>query len=557
DGMTGAVVAAALDGGPYVSPIRVGVILLVFLAWAACAQWVDRDTDVVKTRREQWNLIILSGALVAAFGLFVIPVWSGNMFPAGVAFWVVVTGAPILGYIMHRNGRVRPDHRVLTLGHAKRLLGLDRGKTRAIRAKAHRVQIGDHEGKFVDVPDDYEDALAYSAVQDFLYELLWRRASQAELTAGKERYRLVYKVDGVLAEHDEGVPTENGERIIRFIKKIAGLNVEEVRRPQVGRIEAALLSQDGPPGKMEVRTSGTTAGERLSLRMESETRVLRLPELGLAPQRLEALKKIIAKKSGLFLLSSPREHGLTTTQYAILRSHDAYMNHIHTLERRPLTEVDNVTQQPFDGANTDVHYARALQTVLRREPDIVLVGECEDHETARLATRAAAEGRKIYMGIEAADSFEALERYLKLLRDPQLAAKTFLGAMGQRLVRVLCTECREAFEPDPALLKKLNLPADKIERFFRPPTYEEGKKKKVCQKCQGSGYYGRTGIFELLVADDTVRQLIASGAPIKQIKAHCRKNRMYYLQEEGILKVIDGTTSMNEVLRCLKTNARK
>ena len=552
------VLGVALDGGPYVDPLKIGVLVLLFLAWTACAQWVDRDTNVVKTKREQWNLIVISGGMVATFALMILPAWHGRMFFLGIVFWALLAGAPVAAYVMHRNGRVVAGKRVLTIGHFKRVLGLGGGKLKAVKGKAQRVQINDHEGNFVEIPDNYDEAMAYNAVQDFLYDLLWRRAAMAEMVLGKDKYRIVYRVDGVPAEKEGGMSIEDGERVIHFLKHIAGLKVDEVRRPQKGVIEAGLLSQEAAPGKAEIRTSGTTAGEKLSLRLKSETRVMRLHELGIASQRLTALKQVIAKKHGIFLLCAPREHGLTTSHYAILRSHDAYMNNIHSLERRPLADVDNVTQQAYEGANTDVNYARALQTVLRREPDIVMVGECEDRETAVLATRAASEGRKIYLGIEAADAFDALAKYLKAIKDPAKASKVFLGAMAQRLVRILCTECREGFQPDPATLKKLNVPADKIEQFFRPPTYEEGtKKKKICESCQGSGYFGRTGVFELLVADDEVRKLIAAEAPIKQIRAQCRKRRMHYLQEEGLLKVIDGTTSMNEVLRCMKTGDKK
>jgi len=127
--------------------------------------------------------------------------------------------------------------------------------------------------------------------------------------------------------------------------------------------------------------------------------------------------------------------------------------------------------------------------------------------------------------------------------------------VAQRLIRLLCTECREAFRPDPETLKKLNLPAEKIERFYRPPSEQKMDRRGrpiVCSNCQGSGYFGRTGVFEVLPVDDNVRKLIAENAPIERIKALCRKHKMYYLQEEGLLKVIDGMTSMNEVLRCLR-----
>ncbi len=551
--MTPSMLASVPDGTGYINFVKVGVVLLLLLGWAAAAQWIDRDTDVVKTKREQWNLIVLAGAMVAYFVLF-IPPWSGGLFVLGLTFWLLIAGGSMLAYVVHRNGRVVPDARILTLGHAKRLALRGKEGKQSRSEKGLRVRISDHGGKFVESPRDAEEARAFHAVQDFLHDMLWRRAADVEMVAGKEKYRLVYRIDGVAVERPEGLPPDDGERMFRYFKKLAGLNVEEIRRPQSGRIQAALLSHEGDPPYAEVRTSGTTAGERLSLHIQSGPVLMRFPELGIAPPRLEQVKQFLGKPHGLFLISAPPRHGMTTTQYAVIRSHDAYMNNIHALERRKLVDLDNITQQVYEGNNADVNYARMLQSVLRREPDIVLVGECEDRETAKIATRAAADNRKIYLGIQAKDTFDALGKYLTLVEDNALAAKAVLGLTNQRLTRVLCKDCREAFQPDAATLKKLNLPADKIDRFYRPPTEAKLNKRGkeiVCPTCQGTGYVGRTGLFEVLVVDPAVAKLIAEGATIDKIKAQCRKNKMYYLQEEALLKVIDGTTSMNEVLRCL------
>lgn len=556
--MTDAFILAAADATIYVNPIKVAVVIALVLLWGLAVQWVDRDTDVVKTRREHWNLIVMSGGLVG-FIVLLVPPWRDWLFLAGLFSWLLIGGGALLLYVMHRNGRVVPAARVLTLAHLKRMGGGERRKV-AANTKGMRIRLSDSAGKFVSTPEDPERSAVFDQVQDLLFEVLWRRASQVDLIPGKEKYRLVYKVDGVVSEKQDGVPTPTAEAIIRFLKEIAGLNAEEIRRPQSGKIEAALLSQEGDAGKTEVQTSGTTVGERLQLKVQSHEKLLRLHELGLAAPRLEALRKeILAKPTGLFLVSSPPENGLTMTQYAVLRGHDAYMHNIHTIERRPLLDLDNITQQKFDGANTDVNYARMLQTILRREPDIILIGECEDRETAMLAARSAAEDRKVYLGMIAKDTGDALEKFLALVENPTLAAKALRGIINQRLVRTLCTTCREAFQPDEATLKKLNLPAEKIERFYRPPTEPKVDRKGVeivCQNCQGTGYRGRTGIFELMVVDEAVAALIAQGAPTPKIKALCRKNKMYYLQEEGLLKVIDGTTSMNEILRCLRTGEK-
>jgi type II secretory ATPase GspE/PulE/Tfp pilus assembly ATPase PilB-like protein len=551
-----ALASAPLDAGLYTSPIKIAVVVLLLAAWALVAQWVDRDTDVVKTRREHWNMMVLSGGFVGFIALFV-PPWQGSLFYVGVLFWLLIAGGPIAAYVIHRNGRVVPAARVLTIQHLKSRMG--GGPKKVTSAKGVRVQISDHEGKFVEAPSDPEELKDFDAVQDFMFDLMWRRASDADMLVGKEKYRLVYKIDGVATERPEGVTTEEGQRIFRFLKKAAGLNVEEIRRPQSGKIRAGLLSGDGNPGQTEVHTSGTMAGERLRVHFQCGPSLMRLPEIGLPAARMEQVKQFMAKQKGLFIISAPPAHGLTSTQYAILRTHDAYINNIHALERKPLLDLDNITQQLYEDNKSDVGYARMLQTVLRREPDIVLVDLCEDRETAMIATRAALEDRKIYFGLHSKDTFDALSKYLQWIEDQRVAAKALLGVMNQRLVRVLCTECREAFRPDPATLKKLNLPADKIEKFYRPPTEQKTDRKGrpiLCTNCQGTGYVNRTGVFELLVVDDAIRQLISEKAPMARIKAQCRKNKMYYLQEEGLLKVIDGTTSMNEILRCLRADTK-
>ncbi len=554
--MTQQILAASAGPTLYVDPIKIAVAVVLFFAWAWAVQWIDRDTDLVKTKRERWNLIVLSGSFVA-FLVFFIPPWSGGMFYVGLAFWVLIVGATMLAYVFHRNSRVVPDARILTVGHLKRLMPGGGGAVKAKSTKGLQIRLNDHAGKFVEMPTTPEEMKSFELVQDFLYEILWRRVSDLDMTPGKEEYRVVYRIDGVAGERPDGIPLADGERMVPYLKKLAGLKVDEIRRPQTGRIQAGLLNAPNEPGFTEVKTSGSMAGERLMLHVQSGPALMRLSDVGLAAPREEIVKGFLNKKTGLVLISAPPRHGLTTTQYAILRSHDAYMNNIYALERRKMVDLDNVTQNVYEGANSDVNFARMLQSVLRREPDIVLVDNCEDRETARIASRAAAEDRKIYMGIQAKDCFDALSKYIALLEDHAMAAKALIGVTNQRLMRVLCKECREAFHPDEATLKKLNLPAEKIERFYRPPSEQKLDRKGkpiVCTSCQGTGYVGRIGVFEVMNVDPSIAALIAEGAPINRIKSQCRKNKMYYLQEEGLLKVIDGTTSMNEVLRCLGGN---
>ncbi len=551
------VLADLPQAGAYVNLYKIGGVVVLLLAWAAFIQWVDRDTDKVKTKRETWNMIVVSGGL-AGFFVFIVPPWNGMLYFVGLGLFLLLAGGSALWYVVHRNGRVVANARVMTVDHFKRILSGGKAK-QLVDARGQRVRLADNAGKVIQLStEDPEEQLDYYAAQDFLYDMLWRRASDVDMLRNNDRYRVVHRVDGVASEKPDGVPLEEGDRVFRYLKKVAGLNVEERRKPQSGGIHASLLSQEGAMGRIEVHTSGSTAGERMRLRARGEVTVLRIHELGLMPQRLESMKELIARRCTMMLFSSPRGVGLTTSLYAVVRAHDAFLNNIHTIEKRPIADLDNITQHKYESSESKVAYARLLQTVLRKEPDVVMVGECEDRETAQIASRAT-EDRKIYMGIEAKDTFEGLAKYLKLVDDNELAAKALSAVVSQRLLRVLCTQCRQAFRPDPETLKKLNLPAEKIERFYRPPTEPILDKKGneiICQNCQGTGYHGRTAIFELLVVNDNVSKLIAEGTPIQKIKSMCRRNKMYYLQEEGLFKVIDGTTSLNEVLRCLRSNGK-
>ncbi len=549
------VVAQGLQVGGYFSLPKIIAFLILFLLWALLCQWVDRDTDKVKTKREQWNAIVLVGGMTGMLVALLLP-WAGPLYFLGVGFWVIFAGGSALWYVVHRNARVVPGQRVLTADHFRRLMTPGPKGAKGREDRGHRVRVADAEGREIKRPEDDDQIERYDATQDFLFDVLYRRASDVELLVDREKPRLIYRIDGVASEQSNGLPPEDAERVVSYLKKIAGLNVEELRRPQSGRIMASLLGQAGHVGYVEVHTSGSTQGERLRLRVLGTHAVLRLPDLGMAPPRLEKLKELIAAPKGLVIFGGPRQGGITTSQYATLRAHDAFLQNIHTVEKSPLMDLENITQHRYKAAEAgDVGYARQLQSILRREAEIVMVGECEDRETAQIASRAASEERKLYVAIHGKDSFDALQRYLTLLEDPKLAAAALLAVVNQRLVRKLCTTCREAFKPDENLLKKLNLPVSKIEYFYRPPTQPILDKKGneiICQNCQGTGYLGRTGVFELLVIDDGIRALIAKQTPIEQIKAAARKNRMLLMQEEGLLKVIEGVTSLDEIIRGLR-----
>jgi general secretion pathway protein E len=353
---------------------------------------------------------------------------------------------------------------------------------------------------------------------------------------------------------------ERFEQTLEYLKTLAGLELEERRRPQQGKITAAVQTgQDVEGGfvDIEVRTSGSTQGEQMVLRVLAEEARFRLPDIGLPEDLLETLESIVHEQTGVVLVAGPRQSGTSTTLYAILRTHDAFVRNINTLEASKLMDLENITQTIFD-STAEAGYARQLLSVIRRDPDIIMVGECPNRETAQLVAKNTKK-KKFYVGFNAHDSFDALRRWAQLVGDNEVVASGLRAIIAQRLIRKLCPACRQSYHPDPGLLKKANLPPDSM--FFQPPQQPATKRGKqvICPHCQGAGYFGRTGLFEVMLVDPTLVKLIRAGAPLRamsQIKAACRKTGMIYLQEQGIRKVMEGLTSMDEILRAVQPPAR-
>jgi type II secretory ATPase GspE/PulE/Tfp pilus assembly ATPase PilB-like protein len=249
----------------------------------------------------------------------------------------------------------------------------------------------------------------------------------------------------------------------------------------------------------------------------------------------------------MFLCCGPTGSGKTTTLYACLREIDRFQKNIITVEDPIEYHLDNITQMEINTKSGQT-FAGSLRSILRQDPDVIMIGEIRDQETATIACQAATTGHMVFSTVHANDTVTALFRLLDLGVEPFMIASALTAVLGQRLVRVLCEGCKEPYKPKPEFLKKANLPADKVEYFYRRPT----EPQQVCPQCGGTGYLGRTGIFELLVLTDAMRDMIRENPSINAIKAEARKNGMFYLQEDGLRQVIQGKTSIDELLRVVK-----
>ncbi len=547
--------AALPTEGGYFSIVKLVLFAAVCILWAHNSAWVQKDLSQLRVPKGMWLPAIYGTGILCLVIWLLVP-----LFWVSFGIFVVLYGTAIICYAVFHNRRVSPAQTILTPAHMQRLFaGGGTGSKRTESDAKDRVRLKNAEGKKPAWPTDPDEHAAYAAMQDLLFDAIWRRSSDIRLDLlANQPVKTIYKVDGVDRAR-EPIDAELGPAIFAHLKRISGMDPEEKRRPQAGSFKATIGAGGGGDKDVEidVKTSGSTAGQRMLLKLFSQESKLRLEDIGLTSAQRDVFEGLVKTPKGVILVSGVRGGGVTSTLYAILRQHDAFMQNIHTLEVSKAMDLENITQHVYDSQDGSVSFGKRFRSILRTEPDVAMAGDTPDTETAALAAASGRQGKKIYLGINAKDTFSALRRYLQGVNDNALAASSLLAVTGQRLARVLCTECRRAYKPDPKLLKKGNLPTGENRPFYRPPTEDEIEVDKqgnplLCPVCQGTGYIGRTAVIELLVLDDHLRAHVAKGTPLPTLKVEARKKGMLYLQEVALHKVYEGHTSINEVLRVTK-----
>ncbi|RKY09247.1 MAG: hypothetical protein DRP66_02680 [Planctomycetota bacterium] len=545
------ILAAAAGYGGYISPVKLIVLIVLFFAWMPLVNWVYRDTKAVKTNTQFWTLIISSTGAGALLIWLLAP-----LFLIGLLIYIIAVGAAAMAYIVHRNARVADFEKVLTLEHIKSIFV---NESRKMDKASRGFSLITANGNAVPLPKPKSpEAFGFQTTCEIVEDALWRRASDIVFRPTEEDYSVMYFVDG-LATKQAPRSREEMEYFIGYLKQLGDMDSNEKRKPQKGKFEA--VREEERVG-WEILTAGSTAGEQLKLTRMLEYNLMKVDEVGFTASQVEAIANLRDLKKGLFIISGPRKSGTTSSMYALLRNHDPFMNNINTLEKEPAAELENITQHTFSLSDTGTTtYARKLQTILRMGPDIIGVEDCSDKGCAPLAARAAKDDRVIYVTLEAASAMQALGKWLNMVSDKNLIADTLVGISNQRLVRVLCDECKQAYQPNQELFRKFNIPAGKIKVLYRPGEIEYDKHGKpiVCEKCQGTGFYGRTAIFETVILNDELKEVVRQAQSLQEISSRFRRAGMLYLQEESIKKVAKGITSINEVIRMFssKTKPRK
>lgn len=538
------------ETGPYLGLLKIIGMFVVVIPWFAAAPWVYADAKQVGASRSGWSLGVL-GSGAAAFVLWLLlPIYF-----VGLIVFAVLAGSVLVAYVIRRNGQVPPEQKVLTPAHILSLFGKG-GLARAAGDAVTKLKLYNSLGKPVLPPlgekATAEEVNAYNLAQNLLYDIVWHRAERADLVPGSQKTRLVITVDGVSNERGAMSLTDS-ETIVQYLKRHADMSIEERRRPQKGRI---TVDAAGSPVEIDLATAGTTSGQRMQFRVVQEVVQTKLESLGMPDDILGRARELVGQRAGLIIVSSRPGSGMTSTLYSLLRTQDAFMRQLVTLEMKPEVDLENITQKTYADPKG---MSRALASILRRDPQVLAVDTCPDTDVAKQLQEAAME-RMILLGLPAGDTFMALAKWIKLCGDARTAMAPLRAILCQVLLRKLCTKCREAYRPDPKLLTKANLPSKNVDRFYRTPTQpytDEKGNPGICPNCRGSGYVGRTAAFELIQVTPTIREVVTSGATLADIKTACRREKMLYLQEQALRKVMDGTTSVQEVIRVTQKASRK
>jgi type II secretory ATPase GspE/PulE/Tfp pilus assembly ATPase PilB-like protein len=526
--------------GNYISPIKLVVILVLFFLWLPVLGWVWLDAKAVKTKQVTWTAAIFAAGAIATLVWLLLPA-----FAIGAVLYIIAVGASCVGYVMHRNSLVSRYDRVLTMNHFKSFFENKEKQKAAIKKGLSFVTANKNE---VEPPEPKTpDFFGYKVASEIFEDALWRRTSEIVFVPTGQNYTLAYRIDGLQIKQPERTK-EDVDFFIRFIKQLADLDINEKRKPQRGPF---TLRKDSNSIQWEVNSAGSVAGEQIRIVRLENQELMKLENLGLNPDQLEPLKNLQDIKGGLVIVSGTKKSGVTSTFYAMLRNHDPFLNAVVTLERNPSGSLPNVIQNVYSLSDTGTaSFSKRLQGLLRTGPDIVGIADCEDPQSALLAAQAA-KNIRVYITLEAENTVQAVGKWLKLVNDQNLVASTLVAVTSQRLLRKLCPECRQAYEPNKDLLKKFNIPPEKIKQLFRQaePELDKRGKQALCPKCQSTGFLGRFAVLETIVLNDELRNIIRQAKSLQDIATAFRRARMLFLQEQALRKVVDGTTAINELIR--------
>jgi len=395
-----------------------------------------------------------------------------------------------------------------------------------------------------EITESDQDASVIKFVNQIIWEAFKDRATDIHFEPAEDELRIRYRIDGIL--HQTPMPPQLKRfqaAIISRIKVMSGMNISEKRLPQDGRINVRIKGEELD---IRVSTVPTVWGESVSLRLLTRGKIfLTLEKLGYAPADEAALRELIVKPHGIVLVTGPTGSGKSTSLYAFLSTINSVHKRIITIEEPVEYELKGINQIAVR-SEIGLTFAMGLRHILRQDPNVVMVGEIRDQETAEIAIRAALTGHLVFSTLHTNDAPSAFTRLIDMGIEPFLVASSVEAVLAQRLVRTICKHCKVEQSVDPAYLRRIGFPEAEIgtARFW---------KGAGCEQCRELGYQGRMGIYELLVVTESVRPLIMNRSPATTIAQRAMEAGMRTLRMDGWNKVKAGITTIEEVLRVTQT----
>jgi len=544
--------------GFYLAWWKIPICWLIFLAWVYTTDWVNEDLQEKKLDYLRWNPIVF-GSFMGAFVLsWLIPFFWLNLFLLLAAYV-----APLTSYIVVRNGKVPVNERVLTRAHLRywfaekaSMFGM---KVQAEARDPHETGppvILTARGGAAERDNNVRllsarQAPGFRDARQILGDGLGNRGDAIMLDYAQQAVAVRYLVDGVWLDAQPR-ERESSDPALEALKILCGLNPQDRQGRQEGKFAAEYKGENMPS---TLATQGTPTGERVVVQMErKKTRFNSLDELGMRQKMQEQLKELLGQERGLVLVSAPPAGGLRTTTHWVLRSMDRFMREFMAVEDEanrydPVENVPVTTYKPEQKHDL----ADLLDKLFHQEPNVVVVRDLVDAKLLGILCEEMSNNKRLLIStIRAKECADALARVLALKVPPAELAKHVIAVLNQRLIRKLCESCKEAYQPTPEILQQLQIPPGKVQAFYRPPQPNPEEKKEVCRRCNGVGYFGRTAVFELLAVDDGVRKVLATTPKLDALRQAARNAGMRTMQEEGIILVAKGVTSLPELMRVMK-----
>jgi general secretion pathway protein E len=520
----------------------------VVSGWAAATVWVDRDARSRFGSSRPWKeAFVVLGCLIAYFafttGLLIVEVLVSLvafLFVAYVAMQVSTKGDRGPGPVVFVRRLLRDVAQVIGMDpnadRPRPMIKLSAPGREVVLLKKEGGVYGSRESRGL----DRETSQAIATIKDVFGDAIKSRATDIHMEPRMSEVQFRFRVDGLL-QQDRTIDHAVGRAVVSSIKVLADMDIAERRLPQDGTF--AVLSGDQ---RFEVRVGSIPGkyGEKLAIRLlDPGGGVLRggLSQLGFRDQMLAKVREIVGRPYGMFIVCGPTGSGKTTTAYGAISEIDGFIRNIVTIEDPIEYQLDNVSQTAVNQA-AGLTFSSILRSVLRQDPDVILVGEIRDKETAEIAMQAALTGHFVFTTLHANDAPTTIARLIEIGIDATLIQSAVTAVLSQRLIRVLCESCKVKYAPAADELRRYDIPADKVKRLYRA-------NPSGCAACNGRGYRGRSGVYELMVMDEQIRRLLVGRPSEAVIRATAERQGMKTLRREAVYKAVMGVTSLEEVER--------